>query len=452
MAAAETASKSVTGKAAYSFGRALGSGRFGLVYAGMHIASGKQVAIKVLDKAALKRADCVVQLRREVEVQSRLRHPNIVRILDYFHDKARAYVVLEFCSGGELYGKLQACPEQRMAESETQVVIACIASALRYCHKRHVLHRDVKPENILVDGTGTVKLADFGWSVHAPEPFSARKTLCGTPEYLAPELAKALAAVESGCGPVTGLHGSSVDMWALGCLAFELLAGATPFSEQAWLWAHPAAAEARRREAAPPSRLPRVARLAQAKAKPGAAAAASTELEMPGLTNRIRAGEWAMPPSLAVSEEAVEFVRGLVVRDPARRMTAAEACEHPWIKDHLPSEDGAAQRVSLAPTRRSWPKNMTPTAILSVALASAAATASTPSAAAAGVATSTGTSSASVSTRGLTPRDFNSAGGIEGAGKGLSRGISSAGRGPLSRARPRVHMGKAVRVAPGTAE
>jgi serine/threonine protein kinase len=435
----------MTGKAAYAFGRALGSGRFGLVYAGTHTASGRQVAIKVLDKAALKREDCVVQLRREVEVQSRLRHPHIARVLDYFHDKARAYVVLEFCSGGELYARLQACPGKRMPEADARQVVACVASALRYCHARHVLHRDLKPENILIDGSGAVKLADFGWSVHAPEPYNARKTLCGTPEYLAPELARALAAAESGSARAVSLHGSGADMWALGCLAFELLTGATPFSEEAWLWSHPAAARAQAREAEKlKARLPRVARLT--------AGAASTETAghgeeaMPVLTRRIRSAEWSLPPSMGLSEAAQAFVRGLIAIEPADRMTAAAACEHPWINEHVPSDTIVHQRVSLAPQYRSRPSSITPKSILSSALASrskpsrAASSSTTPVAATASLPSSDTAASTASST--LAPRDLNTG--------GSGKTSTSTGPNPPSRARPRIRMGKAVRVAPGS--
>ena len=100
-----------------------------------------------------------------------------------------------------------------MDENTCRRYIRDVTSALHHMHARHVIHRDIKPENILVAEDGTLKIADFGWAVHAPPPNSTRYTLCGTPEYLAPEML-------GGTG-----HTVAVDLWALGILMYELLVG-----------------------------------------------------------------------------------------------------------------------------------------------------------------------------------------------------------------------------------
>jgi serine/threonine protein kinase len=301
----------------FRIGKPIGAGRFGKVYLATHIPSGATVALKTLSKQALLKEKCVVQLRREVEIQSRLSHPNILKILAYFHDKQRAYIVMEHCPEGELFGLLRSAPEHRLDEDTARSHVAAVSEALRYCHERHVLHRDIKPENLLLGSDGHVKLADFGWSIHAPKPFDARTTLCGTPEYLAPELAASLA------GDSRSTHSSAADMWSLGCLAYELLFGFTPFHT-------PPVEPARRGARDPPPPPPEVA-----------------------LARRIMGGEWSFPSEPAVSDSAKDFMTRLIQHDPAARMTAVEACEHPWIvgTSHTAVPMAASTTPSTLPTR-----------------------------------------------------------------------------------------------------
>ncbi|XP_008319306.1 aurora kinase A [Cynoglossus semilaevis] len=168
----------------FDIGRPLGKGKFGNVYLARERQSKFILALKVLFKKQLEKAGVEHQLRREVEIQSHLRHPNILRLYGYFHDASRVYLILEFAPKGELYGELQRCghfPEDRSA-----TYIMELADALNYCHSKKVIHRDIKPENLLLGANGELKIADFGWSVHTPS--SRRSTLCGTLDYLPPEM------------------------------------------------------------------------------------------------------------------------------------------------------------------------------------------------------------------------------------------------------------------------
>ena len=122
--------------------------------------------------------------RREIEIQSHLRHPNILRLFGYFYDECRVYLILEFAPKGELYKSLKQQPEGRFDEKLSARYINQMADALSYCHSKkvsissfcliihdfslQVIHRDIKPENLLLDAKGNIKIADFGWSVHAP--------------------------------------------------------------------------------------------------------------------------------------------------------------------------------------------------------------------------------------------------------------------------------------------
>jgi serine/threonine protein kinase len=202
----------------FDIGRPLGKGKFGNVYLAREKASKYIVALKVLFKSQLQKAQVEHQLRREIEIQSHLRHPNILRLFGYFYDESRVYLILEYAPRGELYKSLQKQEHGRFAESQAALYISQMADALTYCHSKKVIHRDIKPENLLLDVGGNIKIADFGWSVHAPN--SRRATMCGTLDYLPPEMIEG------------SMHDEKVDLWSLGVLTYEFLVGKPPFEAE----------------------------------------------------------------------------------------------------------------------------------------------------------------------------------------------------------------------------
>lgn len=141
-------------------------------------------------------------------------------LLSYFHDTKNVYLLLEYLSGGELFKKMSKAGGF-LSEDVCKVYMKDIAMGLSYLHDRQVMHRDIKPENILIGEDGRLRLTDLGWAVNAPQNGSkigpnnpgVRYTMCGTPEYLAPEMV-------AGTG-----HTLSVDLWALGVLLYEMLYG-----------------------------------------------------------------------------------------------------------------------------------------------------------------------------------------------------------------------------------
>lgn len=169
----------------FDIGRPLGRGKFGNVYLAREKDTKFVVALKVMFKKQIQVNNVEHQVRREIEIQSHLRHPNILRLYGYFHDDTRIYLILEYAPKGALYKELQSHPNKRLDEKRTAGYILSLADALNYLHERNVIHRDIKPENLLLGHNGELKIADFGWSVH--EPNSARTTLCGTVDYLPPE-------------------------------------------------------------------------------------------------------------------------------------------------------------------------------------------------------------------------------------------------------------------------
>lgn len=203
----------------FEIGKPLGKGKFGRVYLARERSSGFVCALKMMHKSEMQLGKVEKQVRREIEIQSNLAHPNILRLYGHFHDAKRIFLILEFAAKGELYKHLRR--EQRFPEWKAAQYIAQMAAALKYLHKKHVMHRDIKPENILVGIQGELKVSDFGWSVHAPN--NRRATMCGTLDYLPPEMIKP--------GSGENFYNEKVDLWSLGVLCYEFLCGEAPFED-----------------------------------------------------------------------------------------------------------------------------------------------------------------------------------------------------------------------------
>lgn len=196
-----------------------------------------------------------------------------MRLYGYFHDQSRVYLILEYAPKGTLFNMLQQQPEKRLSEKTSAWYVKSLADALLYLHKRDVIHRDIKPENLLLGNEGELKIADFGWSVHAPQ--SVRMTVCGTIDYLPPEM-------------ITGKpHAATVDLWSLGVLCFEMLVGYAPF-------------------------------------------AIKIETAEDDTFERISRATYKCPPT--VSKAAQHLISKLLVVNPADRMTLEKVLTHAWIE------------------------------------------------------------------------------------------------------------------------
>ncbi|KAJ0410610.1 hypothetical protein ATCC90586_009091 [Pythium insidiosum] len=201
----------------FEIGRLLGRGKFGQVYLAREKRTKTVVALKVLVKEQLKAHGVAHQLRKEVEIHSRIRHQHILPLYATFQDELRVYLVLQYAGGGDLYKKLRSSPGRRFSERDAALYVAQLAMALEACHSQRVVHRDIKPENLLLSEQGDLLLADFGWSSANVTSANRRETLCGTLDYLSPEMIRGER------------YDESVDIWALGIIMFELLVGKPPF-------------------------------------------------------------------------------------------------------------------------------------------------------------------------------------------------------------------------------
>lgn len=254
----------------------LGKGRFGKVFKARELSTGCIVALKVLKKEHIYKENAEIQIRREIEIQSALKHPNILQLFGFFYDETRIYLMLEYASGGELYAHLKKSGgtfEERTAAG----YVVSLASALQHCHAKGVIHRDLKPENLLLDDDDNLKIADFGWSVHAVNS-CRRKTMCGTLDFLAPELCEGQE------------YDTSIDLWALGILLYEMLYGSPPFEENSDV----------------------------------------------ATKKRIKQVDLLFPPG-NTSDGAKNLIRSLLRRNPSQRLPLSRVLIHPWILQHTSS-------------------------------------------------------------------------------------------------------------------
>ena len=194
----------------------IGKGGFGLVWKVIHKKTQKVYCIKVIQKQGIMEQKLVPQMNREIEIMYILNNPHCLRLKNHFEDDSNFYLVMPLASKGQLYRVLKKF--RKFDERTAAQILRETISALQYLHSFNppIIHRDIKPENLLLNEGGRVLLADYGWSNFNIDG-DVRKTFCGTPEYIAPEM-----LMKKG-------HDTRVDIWSIGILMFELLSGYSPF-------------------------------------------------------------------------------------------------------------------------------------------------------------------------------------------------------------------------------
>ncbi|ODH14069.1 CAMK protein kinase [Paracoccidioides brasiliensis] len=300
------------GGSKYNVTGQIGKGAFATVYKLATKRDGVLYACKELDKRQLiKNNISDHKVNSEMMIMSGLRHPNIVQFRDYHdHDNRWIYIIMEFVPGGELSAYLNQC--HHLAEDQVKSISRQILHALQYLHRRRITHRDIKPDNILIQSFDPlfVKLSDFGLSKVAQEE-SFMKTFCGTLLYCAPEVYPEYDKYRRGEArkrrrvadpvPRTSPYDQSVDMWSFGAVTFHILCGTAPFSGR------------------------------------GDDRGASM-LRNIMTTN----ADYDLLRHAGVSEDGVDFVSKLLNRDPRARPKESECFKHPWISD-VPDEIAYSQ-------------------------------------------------------------------------------------------------------------
>ncbi|KAK6207409.1 Calmodulin-dependent protein kinase cmk2 [Pestalotiopsis sp. IQ-011] len=204
-------------KAKYRFGRTLGAGTYGIV----READGPtgKVAIKIILKKNVKGNERMVY--DELDMLQRLKHPHIVRFVDWFESRDKYYIVTELATGGELFDRI--CEQGKFTEKDASQTIKQVLTAVDYLHRNNVVHRDLKPENLLYlskEPDSGLVLADFGIAKMLDTKDEVLTTMAGSFGYAAPEV-----MLKKG-------HGKPVDMWSMGVITYTLLCGYSPFRSE----------------------------------------------------------------------------------------------------------------------------------------------------------------------------------------------------------------------------
>ena len=201
----------------FKIGSKIGQGTFSKVCMGIHIPTGEKVAIKILPKNQIKEKTDKIRIEKEIILQKKLHHQNIIHQYSVLDTETSIYIITEYCSGGELFDYIVS--KRRLPEEEASRIFRQLINGLEYLHKQKICHRDLKPENLLFDSKKNLKIADFGLS---NEYLNGKLgTPCGSPCYAAPEM-------------VTGqkYFGDTVDIWSSGIVLYSMVCGYLPFEDE----------------------------------------------------------------------------------------------------------------------------------------------------------------------------------------------------------------------------
>ncbi|ORX41492.1 Pkinase-domain-containing protein [Piromyces finnis] len=202
----------------YQFGPLLGKGAFGEVFKAVSLnekSFGEVVAIKRINIKKISAIKMIKRIRNEIEIQYHLNHPSILRLYNFSETEEYVYLIMEYCENGELYKYLQK--RKKLPEEEVKSVMEQLVEGVKYLHHRGILHRDLKLANLFLTSNYKLKIGDFGLATQLNESNSEQYTLCGTPNYIAPEIIQRQP------------YSLPTDIWSIGCLFVTLLTGKPPF-------------------------------------------------------------------------------------------------------------------------------------------------------------------------------------------------------------------------------
>ncbi|XP_021759216.1 serine/threonine-protein kinase ATG1c-like isoform X3 [Chenopodium quinoa] len=276
----------------YMVGKQIGSGSFSVVWHARHRVHGTEVAIKEISMSRLNKK-LQESLMSEIFILKQINHPNIIRLLDIIEVPGKIHLVLEYCSGGDLFMHIQC--HGRVPEATAKQFMLQLAAGLKVLRENNIIHRDLKPQNLLLstnDNSPILKIADFGFA-RSLQPRGLAETLCGSPLYMAPEIMQLQK------------YDAKADLWSVGTIVYQLVTGKTPFN-------------------------------------------GSNQMQL--LQNIIRATELCFPSDMEnLSSEFVDLCQKLLRRNPVERLTFDEFFNHPFLyqkqKNEISGSEISMRRV-----------------------------------------------------------------------------------------------------------
>uniref|UniRef100_A0A5F4W9D5 non-specific serine/threonine protein kinase n=1 Tax=Callithrix jacchus TaxID=9483 RepID=A0A5F4W9D5_CALJA len=273
----------------YKIGKVIGDGNFAVVKECIDRSTGKEFALKIIDKAKCCGKEHLIE--NEVSILRQVKHPNIIMLVEEMETATELFLVMELVKGGDLFDAITS--STKYTERDGSAMVYNLANALRYLHGLSIVHRDIKPENLLVceypDGTKSLKLGDFGLATVVEGPLY---TVCGTPTYVAPEI-----IAETG-------YGLKVDIWAAGVITYILLCGFPPFRSENNL--------------------------------------------QEDLFDQILAGKLEFPAPYwdNITDSAKELISQMLQVNVEARCTAGQILSHPWVSDDASQENNMQAEVT----------------------------------------------------------------------------------------------------------
>ena len=257
----------------YLKGKLLGKGGFAKCYELRCLNNKKVFAVKIIDKASMTKSSTKSKLKSEIKIHKSMCHKNIVKFEHYFEDNDYVYILLEICKNKTLNELLKR--RKIISELEVRYYLAQILSAVKYMHENRVIHRDLKLGNLFLGQNLVIKIGDFGLATKLEYDGERKHTVCGTPNYIAPEI---LENKHSG-------HSYEVDYWAIGVIVYTLLIGKPPFETE----------------------------------------------DVKETYKKITANNYIFPSNVFISDEAKDFIKEILVTDPNKRLTPDKMYQHPFM-------------------------------------------------------------------------------------------------------------------------
>jgi len=258
----------------YARGKLLGRGGFAKAYIFTNLENNRIYAGKIIPKANLNRSRSRQKLMIEIKLHQSLHHQNIVKFEHVFEDQENVYIMLELCHNHSMSDLLKR--RKRLTEFEVQCYLIQIVDAIKHIHSNRIIHRDLKLGNLFLNDKMQVKVGDFGLAAKLEFVGEKKRTLCGTPNYIAPEI------LDGNIG-----HSYQVDTWSIGVIIYTALYGKPPFE--------------------------------------------TTDIKL--TYKKIKENEYTFPDNIPISENAKDLIRKILVTNPEKRLTLDEILQHPFI-DH----------------------------------------------------------------------------------------------------------------------